>query len=589
MSAGFAYRSQEVEKGVDWTALLVALATAMLARVALGYLPFPSVDDFAYAPLAQMWLEPGLFARDDLLQAFSNHALGYAALYAFFERTVGIGLGFLTVTLALSIATSVAILGIMRSLGVRGLMLPLVFAIAVVVQIRGLGRGEYGGLFGDAVHMQWVAQCILLFTFQALLRGRAITAGICLGLAALAHPMVAAHGAFIVLCGALCEGAEGLRKLVKMAGIAMLVALPMEVSVLGGLLGGSSGDLGVPVSRIIEEAYIFRTPHHYELKTGAVILTGFYAILGVLSLVALRGLGLGNLRAAFGLLAGMLLLFGSTVLYFSEDLSWPGQHASLIPYILDLSRTSPLLIVYSAILFGSAVERIATGGGWVRPLAVTIAGLGGLLVVFLIFYFNSRVDLWVSIALFLTAATILAHRAGTAHTLVIAGWTLGGALALATFLLTTPTEARVDRADAELYGWARNSTAQDALFIVPPSFMQFRHYARRGVYADFKLFSVAQPYQGWMIRERLELISAPDAETRQAKGWDGLKEWDLSYARHNNARRAAWLLAQTGADYLVHDLRLAPRSGVAVGAAEAELTLVFENERYLVFAKDGAD
>lgn len=57
------------------------MAFGLMAHALVGHVPFPFGDDFAYAPLAEYKVNGALFARDDQLRMFANHALVYEWLY----------------------------------------------------------------------------------------------------------------------------------------------------------------------------------------------------------------------------------------------------------------------------------------------------------------------------------------------------------------------------------------------------------------------------------------------------------------------------------------------------------------------------
>jgi hypothetical protein len=113
--------------------------------------------------------------------------------------------------------------------------------------------------------------------------------------------------------------------------------------------------------------------------------------------------------------------------------------------------------------------------------------------------------------------------------------------------------------------------------------LEFRLFARRSVYVDFKLFSVAQPRHAWMTRTRIEQIARPDAETLAASGWEGIVLWDQAFIEAADCTGIARLIEETEADYLVrpaHDAtgRLHPPRDCGTG-----LPTVFANADYVVY------
>ena len=184
----------------SWDSLwvLVSASSAVLVRASLGYRPFPSIDDFAYVPLAWHWLDPAFYPRDAILGMFVNHQLAYTAIVAVGDLTRGLASAFLLATLLLTAFTVFGVARIMRALGATGLFVPVALGLSAAVVVRGLGRGSYDGLIGDGVHGEWVAIVLSLFAFDALLRGKDLASGLMLGLAAYAQPMLAFHSAFSV-------------------------------------------------------------------------------------------------------------------------------------------------------------------------------------------------------------------------------------------------------------------------------------------------------------------------------------------------------------------------------------------------------
>src|SRR6476620_10179556 len=178
--------------------VVVLLATVIVVRATRLYRPYPSIDDFAYIPLAWAWRDPSLFPRDTLLLGFVHHTPAWDLIVAALDRTVGEARGFWLLTILLTLATLAAVLRLMRATGVSPLLLPLVAALAFCGPVIGFGRGAYDGALGDAFHVQWLSLCAVLWSYDAFVRSRTAVAGAWLGAAALCHPVVAAHGAIVL-------------------------------------------------------------------------------------------------------------------------------------------------------------------------------------------------------------------------------------------------------------------------------------------------------------------------------------------------------------------------------------------------------
>ena len=168
----------------------------------------------------------------------------------------------------------------MRGLGGSGLLLPLAAVAVLAGNMNGLGRGTYDGAFGNAFHMQWVALTLLLFVYDAVIRQRHVTAGVLLGLTAICHPVVAAHGALAVACSVPFWEHRRWRSLLQVAVIAFLVSSPVSIAIVAGLLANSSAG-ETPAQEIANLCYLFRLPHEYVIGRNALLLYFIYVGMGL--------------------------------------------------------------------------------------------------------------------------------------------------------------------------------------------------------------------------------------------------------------------------------------------------------------------
>ena len=111
----------------------------------------------------------------------------------------------------------------------------------------------------------------------------------------------------------------------------------------------------------------------------------------------------------------------------------------------------------------------------------------------------------------------------------------------------------------------------------------FRLFARRSVDADFRLFPIAQPGLAWRARTRLERIAQPDADARAAQGAIAVGLWDRAYLDATHCRGIARLMDETGADYLVRQVRDATGNRHAAPDCGAGVAKVFANAGYAVY------
>jgi len=565
-------------------ACLLAVASALLLHLTVGYRPLPSFDDFAYLPVFRHAADPTFYARDVVLQDMSLHSLGWYAIYRLSEATVGCALGFWMATMALAVATVTALFRIAASLGAGPALLPLLGVLAFASRLNGIGRGAYDGAFGGAFHGQWLALCFLLFAYEALLRERPVRSGVFLGLTALSHISVAIHGGFVIAIAALFAPTNRLGPLVKLGATAAVVSLPALASLLSHLAGSS--DSPWSVQRLIEDGYLFRLSHEYSLDLGRAGNIGFAllalsAAAGALLLaqsgptLALRRL-LGIVCGHVGLLALALLCYG-----------WLPQ-TSVLPFLLTLTRTSPLLVVLLAVLAIGGLERFLDNRNSAVPFHLPVGVALGIALALLLRMFG----IWEGASLTLLLLALLLRGLGVGSTQARVGpRLLGGGLAvvalvaLVATLRTDKLEVTPSREAAELFEWSRERTPRDALFIVPPGLEEFRWFAERGAYVDFKLFPPASIDSIATWRERLDEVAAPDRHARSLDGWRAARDFDRCYAARNTPERIAALLTSSGASYLVWDadgLRIPPLTGSDRTPVHG-LAEVFHNARFTVY------
>lgn len=568
-----------------WAVVLLPIATALLLRAALGYRPFPAIDDFAYYPIALHHLDPRLFARDALVAGNVMHVPAWPLFVKMFGNRLAEGLWL--VTLLLSVGTVAAVFRLMRALGVPGLLLPLAVLLSFCVRVEGLGRAAYDGAFGSSFHTQWLAVCLLLWSYDAFVRLRPRTAGALLGFACLGHPVVAAHGAVVLALASPWTGAGAARRLLLTALVSAVVSLPATLPLVQSLFTpAASADAG----RAVADGILFRTPHEYDLSDVPFqywLLIGLTLLAGLCGAVLLAGLlPSPALRGMAGLLFGHgALLLVTVAAHGPHPLAGLPQE-SLLLYALHLTRTTALPLVLAAALAAAGLEAaldraLPHGLSWQALYAALVVA-----VVTLVLADVRWTPLVAALACTGMAIVVVRHqphllRAGVASLGVLA------AAGFAGFAAAEPRAATPPAEEAGLYAWVREHTAADALFVVPPGMQGFRTFTRRSVYVDFKIFVVG-PNPGLMDewRRRMELVAAPDRLAREQRGWLAVPQWDRSYAIANGPERAAALLRQTGADYLVWDaagLAVPPFLPDAPATASEAVERAYANGRFTVW------
>ena len=560
------------------------LSTALVVRAACGYRGFPAIDDFAYVPVARAALDPTLYAGDVLLQRFLLHSPVWAVIVGIADRTIGIPDVFWLATIALTVATVFAAARLMRTAGVPAYLLPVLVAVGFLGRVQGIGRGAFDGALGNGFHAQWVALCLLLWCYDAFVRRRAISSGVLLGLATLAHPLVGLHGAFALAVATLMARGSAWRELAVVASSCAIVSTPITVPIL--LHFGEAKRAAAPIAEVVRQGVLFRAPHHYTLdgiSTPTLVLVGLLALSGVAATAAFdpRRRPIARPRLV-GLCVGHILLLCAALALNGPLRETPIALASFLPYALDLTRTTPLTLVLATLLLIGAV--------WSPPRPSATRGQRALWLG-LVLSFGTIALLGVTwqLAVLVLAVVGIGVRvlhipfrtpvaAGTLSAILVAavGW---AALHDRRELAPTPDAAA-------LYAWIHDSTATDALFVVPPGFREFRLLAERSIYADFELFPNTSPPDIIEWRRRLELIAQPDVVTAQQRGWaPGVPLWDRSYAVRNTPTRIAMLLGVTGARYFVWD-SLAAEAPPYVPTSrqdESMARVVYANARYKVY------
>jgi hypothetical protein len=516
-------------KGMGWTNILIAAALGLLVHGLIGYVAFPMGDDFAYAPLAEYRADPSLFPRDGQLQLFENHALVYEALYRLGAEGPGVEPVFRAAVWVQAALASVLLLALLSVLGVPLAGLPVVLGLGVVVAAGGLGRGEFGGLVSPFFHHHNVALTLLIAAVAASLRRRNGLAGGLLGLAAYAQPMTALHGAFAVGLGALTLRPSGV---VRLALAAAVVALPVAILVVGEIVSTPPSS---PAFDLVEDAYRFRAPHHYDPDLRLILVATLYLLAGWTGALLLTRANPELGRAAAGVMAAFTCLHLVTVFVYRGGL------AEWVPlFILDANRSTPLLFALAPVF--------AIAGLWRAPWSPTS----------------------LAAALLLAGILVLNGTAGGASLVVLSGVMIAlrerawarpavlGALGVILVLQFPPQAAPpvVPDETRVLLDRIRAETPPDALFVIPVAMFEFRHYAQRSAYVDFKLFSVAQPDQAALTRARIEEVVRPDPAHSAAAGWPGMALWEEDQRRAATCDGMSEILRATGADFYLR--RVAP-------------------------------
>lgn len=575
------------DRASSWLTAAGALAATGLLRAAHGYRSFPSGDDFAYVPMALSRLDPHLFPRDVLLRETPLHMVLLKPLVALLQATTGLALGFWLVTILLSLLTLLGMYRWMRALGLPGALLPVAGILACSGWLQGLGRGEFDGVFGDAFHFQWAALCALVWAYDGLLRARWWTAASLLFFSLLCHPVVGAHGVIAAVCGLASAWASSSRA--RRWLLPASTGICATLGVVASFVVSSPNGEAISQLPALARSIYFRT-HEYDIDRAKTVLLLFVVASGIAGIARLARKTLdGPTAALLGLLTGhMLILAGHCVLYDGGLVSrWSTWTA--LPFQLSLSRTTPLLLALSSVaavaglekgfFYATREDRSLQGLTWLVPRAIQFAAAVCLAAI------QVRWTAAAGACCGVAAASLITIRKQTAHQVVAAGYIFMLVGGLVLFAQTAPISARVSGDQDQLLQWARSQTSMDALFIVPPSFLEFRMFAKRSVYVDFKTVTPGDSRMVALWKVRLDEVAAPDRLACEARGWEGVPEWDRTYAGRNTPSRIESLLRETGADYFVWD-----RRGLQVPPfvhrdrpADPAVVIAFENARYHVY------
>lgn len=579
--------SKTLSNEADWSQWFyagVTIATAFLLHLAVGYRPLPSIDDFAYLPVFRHAANPSLYTSDRLLQDMSLHSLGWYWIFTLSQATIGVARGFWLVTMGLAIATVTATFRIARTLGAGPLLMPMLGLLAFASSLKGIGRGSYDGAFGAAFHGQWLALCFMLFAYDSFMRRHTLRTGIFLGLTALGHMSVAIHGGIVIAFATLLSPGPRIKPLATIALVSIIVGAPALTPLLSHLARTHASDWST--IRLIEDGYMFRLPHEYKIgleRVGDLALL-LIALAGVAGMLIIRQAGeTPALRRLIALIVGHLFLLALALLFY---VFFP--HALLLPYLLALTRTSPLLLVLFCSVAVAGFDIFLRTPDRDVPFHLLAGVALGLAIALALRLFVQ----WNAPAFGLLGfASLLALRHGTTRgaffrstplfvlTAVIASVAVAASLRNDKIELTPPPEA------AQLYAWSRRSTAPDALFIIPPGMEAFRWYAERSVYVDFKMFPPASIDAIATWRQRLEDVASPDRSALAMKGWQAARQFDRCYAARNTPARIESLLSRTGASFFVWDadgLRIPPLTGSDRSPVPG-LQEVFRNSRFTVY------
>jgi len=486
-----------------------------------------------------------------------NSMEGFPGRYFYIELLAGLGrviplpYVFLILTFASNIAAA-----LLAGLAARDLFGDWAgpIAICIVMAVAGIGLGEATALRGPQLMPQTLVVPLLIAALWAAMCGRPVLCALAAGIATLFHPLLGLETGAIALAALVVqwmvwrkgedqpENATGRRRLTGdfahlLAGGAVfgLFAAPV-------LLAYWSSGGRLPTEQFVQIAAQFRLPHHYipsafpaadyrhaaaflaaagiawwwlrrngrasrRAMNLAALIVGFILLscAGGYVLVEIIPTRLWTSLQAFRMMIvikwlGMLLISGSIArLLQGMD---EGEH--LEAYALLLSAIVPVAAAVTYVTW--AAKRLI-----LRVVSLSGVAFGGILLALAVAFWNGAVPslqfaVLLCIGIVLHAAFARPGRLGKVAAsaacagmiaVVLAGFVFPNNPArnitkrfatepvLTLYDLQTP-EARTGR-------WAKANTPQDAIFLTPPDWGQFRLMAERAIVVDFKSFVWAEP------------------------------------------------------------------------------------------------
>jgi hypothetical protein len=507
----------------------------------------------------------------------------YIEFLAAMGRIIPLPWVFLILTFASNIATA-----LVTGLAARDLFGEWAgpIAICIVMAVAGIGLGEATSLRGSELSPQTFVVPLLIAALWAAMRGRPVLCGLAAGVATLFQPLLGLETGAIALAAIAVQHVVMNRKARPdalperkwfagfwprmLAGgavfglFAALVVLPYWSS--GGRL---------PVEQFIQIAVQFRLPHHYvpssfparDFRHAAAFLAAAGIAWGWLwahDRALRRALTVAAFVVAFILLScvggyifveliptriwtslqtfrmmlivkwlGMALIAGSVARLLQK--AEAGEHVEA--YALLLSSIAP---VSSAITYAAWAAK----GLLRRLVALPPAAFGGMLLAVAVVFWNGAVPSLRFGVLLFTGLLLCAAFAQPRRTGQFAAAAFGAAM-IALILLgfafpdnpariitkqlaTEPVLALDDltSAEARTGRWARANTPEDAVFLTPPDWGQFRLTAERAIVVDFKAFVWAEPAMAEWYQRLVDCYGVP-----KRVGFGARSEMDGNYRK----------------------------------------------------------
>jgi hypothetical protein len=577
--------------GVD----CIAVACTAALRFFRGGYSFEDGDQLQYLLGAYRYIYPDFVPGDWMVWHTDQYHVAYSWLITLLHMLAGehyFAETVLGVHVLGLVWLSYAVLRVARSLGApRGTAYLAMFAVAVFQSLT-LGTNSINHnqlLAADLAHIPFLLCC------AAWLRGEIVRAGVWLGVSGLLHANYATLGPILMLGAELVEHVQHLRRpqltraglrvqgreqvvrLLKLFVPFALIASPTLVMVARAVL------LSHADSQAVLQFLLRRAPHHYDMRTFTrrEWLCPFFAL--VLALPTLGAVVPQRSRARAIVASGLTLLFLGYVGFRLE---------SSVLVQLRVWRIAVPLYTFLLVLASETIVRAVRDGGW---------GMRAWVVPPACMFLIARFDIWfirtsgalLAVVLPLLCLSALAMRLRVLREFA-AGITALAALLGALAWYVQPT-ARLDlktawaqshkwgkvrlragpgRAERDLYRRIRGHMPMNANFLAPPTLGDFRLFARRAMFVDWK----STPMRGDEALEWQRRINVTAGGPLRTRGFSQRRELNMRYAM----RTAEQLARIARREHLTHVVALRDLPG----AAQVGLKRMFRSGRYVVYSLD---
>ena len=531
--------------------LLSLLAGAMVT--CSGY-SFGTVNQTDHLPVIFRAMDSTYLPSDFLVNSMDGFPgrYFYVEFMALLGHLIPLPYVFLILTFASNIATA-----LLTGLAARDLFGDWAgpIAICIVMAVAGIGLGEATALRGSLLTPQTLVVPLLIAALWAAMRGRPVLCGLASGIAALFHPLLGLETGVVALAAIAVQRilvggdarTDPLSERERLAGFWLRLLAGGAVfglfalTVLVPYWAWAAGER-LPTEQFVWIVAYFRHPHHYwpsffpasDFRHAAAFLVAAAAalwwlwkdgrtsrsalvvsasVVGFILLMCVCGYVFVEViptRTWTSLQAfrmtlivkwlGMALIAGSVArLLQGVD---EGDHVE--GYALLLSAIAPVAAAITYVTW--AAKRFI-----LRVVSLPGVAFGGILLALAVAFWNGAVPslkfaVLLCLGLVLHGAFARPGRLGR----VAASAACAGMIAVVVVGFAFPNNPAgiitkqfatkpiltlddLQTPEAKVGRWAKENTPQDAIFLTPPDWSQFRLTAERAIVVDFKVFVWAEP------------------------------------------------------------------------------------------------